>query len=153
MRRIKDLVAIHHRDEVLRVGEVDDVVRIAREHVDALDVVARDFKLDDLAFRVVEVALLDEAVATDHDEELPLGVVPVLSLGDAWLADVDAHLATIQGMHQLGEGSSVVDIHLQREGDFLLWEIREISAVKLLGETAVGNLGDGQGFRLLSEFV
>ena len=59
VRRIKDLIAIHHRDQVLRVGEVDDVVRIPREHVDALDIVARDFKLDHLAFRVVEVALLD----------------------------------------------------------------------------------------------
>lgn len=95
MRRIKDLVTIHHRDEVLRFGEVDDVVRIARQHVDALDVVARDLELDHLPFGVVQVALLDEAVATDHDEELPLGVVPVLSLGDARLADVDTHLATV----------------------------------------------------------
>lgn len=153
MRGIKDLVAIHHRDEVLRVGEVDDVVRIARQHVDALDVVARDLELDDLAFGVVQVALLDEAVATDHDEELPLGVVPVLTLGDARLADVDADLTTIQGMYQLGEGASSIDVHLQREGDLLLREVREIRGVKLLGETAVGNLGDGQGLGLLGEFV
>ena len=95
MRRIKDFIAIHHRDEVLRVGEVDDVVRIAGQHVDALDIVTRDFKFNHLALGVVQVALLDEAVATDHDEKLPLGVVPVLSLGDARLADVDAHLATV----------------------------------------------------------
>ena len=112
MRRIKDLVAIHHRDEVLRVGKVDDVVRIARQHVDALDVVARDLEFDDLPFGIVKVALLDEAVATDHDEELPLGVVPVLALGDARLADIDADLTAIQGMHQLSEGPSVVDVHL-----------------------------------------
>ena len=67
MRRIKDLVAIHHRDEVLRVGEVDDVVRIARQHVNALDVVARDLEFDYLPFGVVEVALLDEAVAAYHE--------------------------------------------------------------------------------------
>ena len=76
---------------------------IAWEHVDALDVVARDFELDHLALGVVELAFLDEAVAADHDEELPLGVVPVLSLSDAWLADVDTHLATVQGVNQLGE--------------------------------------------------
>ncbi len=110
--RIKDLVAIHHRDEVLRVGKVDDVVRIARQHVDALDVVARDLEFDDLSFGVVQVALLDETMATYHDEELPLGVVPVLTLGDARLADVDADLTAIQGMDQLGEGPSVVDVHL-----------------------------------------
>lgn len=153
MSRIKDLIAIHHRDEVLRVGEVDDVMRIARQHVDALDVVARDLEFNHLPFGVVQVTLLDEAVATDHDEELPLGVVPVLSLGDARLADVDAHLATIQGMDQLGEGTSIVDVHLQREGDFLLGEIREIGAVKLLGEAAVGDLGDGQGLGLLCELL
>ena len=94
--RIKDLIAIHHRDEVLRVGEVDDVVRIAGQHVDALDVVARDLELDDLPFGVVQVALLDEAMTTDHDEELPLGVVPMLTLGDARLADVDAHLSVVE---------------------------------------------------------
>ena len=87
--RIKDLVAVHHRDQILRFGEVDDVVRIPREHVDALDVVARDFKLNHLAFRVVEVALLDEAVTGDHDKELPLGIVPMLPLGDSRFADVD----------------------------------------------------------------
>ena len=128
-------------------------MRISGEHVYALDIVARDLEFDHLAFWVVEVALLDEAVTTDHDEELPLGVVPVLSLGNARLADVDAHLTTIQGMNQLGEGSSGVDVHLQREGDFLFREIREIGAVKLLGETAVGNLWNGQGLGLLCEFV
>ena len=71
------------------VAEVDDVVRVAGKHVDALDVVARDFKLDD--FIRAELALLNEAVTADHDEELPLGVVPVLAFGDAGLADVDAH--------------------------------------------------------------
>ena len=93
--RIKDLIAIHHRDKVLRVGEVDDVMCIARQHVDALDVVARDLEFDDLPFGVVQVALLDEAVTTDHDEELPLGMMPVLPLGDARLADVDAHLTAV----------------------------------------------------------
>lgn len=44
---VKDLVAVHHRDEVFCLAEVYDVVGIAREHVDALDVVARDFKFDD----------------------------------------------------------------------------------------------------------
>ena len=126
VRRIKDLIAIHHRDEVLRVGEVDNVMRIPRQHVDALDVVACDLELDDLAFGVVEVALLDEAVAAHHDEELPLGVVPVLTLSDARLANVDGDLTAVEGVYQLGEGSTLVDVHLQREGDFFFREVREI---------------------------
>ena len=56
-----------------------------------MDVVASDFELDDFAFGVVEVALLDEAVARDHDEELPLGVVPMLAFGDTGVADEDAN--------------------------------------------------------------
>ena len=90
---VKNLIAVHHRDEVLSVAEVDDVVCIAWEHVDALNVVARDFKLDD--FVGAEFALLNQSVATDHDEELPLGVVPMLAFGDARLGNVDAHLATV----------------------------------------------------------
>ena len=153
VRGIKDLVAIHHRDEVLCVGEVDDVMRIPGEHVDALDIVARDFKLDHLAFRVVEVALLDEAVTGDHDKELPLGIVPMLPLGDARFADVDGDLTTVEGMHQLGEGASGVHIHLQRESHFLFGEIREIRGVKLLSETAVGNLWNGQRLGLFGKTV
>lgn len=44
---VKDLIAVHHCDKILCLAEVYDVVGIAREHVDALDVVARDFKFDD----------------------------------------------------------------------------------------------------------
>lgn len=153
VRRIKDLIAIHHSDQILGVGEVDDVVRIAREHVDALDIVACDFEFDNLPLGIVKVALLDKAMTSNHNKELPLGVMPVLPLGDARLRDVDAHLAAIQGMHQLGERASLVHIHLQREGDLLLGKIREISGVKFLGETAVWNLRDGQGLGLFGEFV
>ena len=38
--RIEDFVAIHDGDEILGVGEVDDVVGVAGEHDDGLDSVA-----------------------------------------------------------------------------------------------------------------
>ena len=38
--RIENFVAIHDGDEVLGVGEVDDVVGVAGEHDDGLDSVA-----------------------------------------------------------------------------------------------------------------
>lgn len=94
---------------------------VAWEHVDALDVVARNLKLDDLVR--TELAFLDETVTAHHNEELPLGVVPVLAFGDAGLADVDAHLATVQGVNQFSEATTVIHVHLQRESDFLLREI------------------------------
>ena len=40
---IEDLVAVHHRHEILRVGKIDDVVGVAWEHVNGLDVVAINF--------------------------------------------------------------------------------------------------------------
>ena len=45
---VEDLVAVHHRDKFLGVAEVDDIMRIAWEHVHDLDVVTRDFEFDDL---------------------------------------------------------------------------------------------------------
>ena len=132
---VEDLVAVHHRDEVFRVAEVDDVVGIARQHVYALDVVASHLELNDLIG--AKLTLLDEAVTAHHNEELPLGVVPMLALGNARLGNINRNLATIQCMDQFGEAATVVNVHLQREGDLLLREIREIRGVQLLGETII----------------
>ena len=60
--------------------------------MDSLDVVARNFPLQHFALRIIEVALLDEAVAFHHNELLELGIVPVLTFGNAGLGDVDAYL-------------------------------------------------------------
>ena len=73
---------------------------VAWEHVDDLDMVAIHFPLKHFAFRVVEVALLDKSVTLDDDELLPLGVMPVLTLGDAGLGDIDGYLSTIECMNQ-----------------------------------------------------
>ena len=100
---IEHLVAIHHSYQIFGLGEVDDVVSIAREHMDSLDVVTRDFPLQHTAIGIVEVALLDKAVTRHHNELLELGVVPVLALGDAGLGDVDAHLTGIVCVYQLGK--------------------------------------------------
>ena len=95
---VEDLVSPHDDDEIFGVGEVDDVVGVAGEHVDGLDVVAADFKFDGVVGAAgggvgADLAFLDEAVAGDDDEEFPFGVVPVLAFGDAGFGDVDADLA------------------------------------------------------------
>ena len=149
--RVEDFVAVHDSDEVFGVGEVDDVVRVAGEHVDGLDVIAVDFPFEDFALRVVEAPLLDEAVALDHDKLLELGVVPVLALGNAGLGDVDAHLTGREGVDELGEGAALIDIHLEREGGFLVGQVAEVGAVELLGKAACGDLGDHQGPGLLGK--
>ncbi len=124
---------------------------VAREHVDGLDVVAIDFPLQHFALGIVQVPLLDEPVALDHNKLLELGVVPVLALGDTGLGDVDAYLTGIEGVHQLSEGAAVVHVHLEREGHFLLGQVAEVGAVELLGKAAGRDLGDHQSLGLFSE--
>ena len=148
---IKHLVAIHHRHEILRFRKVDDVVRISRKHVDGFNLVPGDLPFQNLTFRIIEVPLLDEAVALDHDELLEFGVVLMLPFRDAGLRDVDGHLTGIVRMDQFGEGAAVIDIHLQGEGHLLLGKIAQVRGIQLLGEASGRALRDHQCLRLLSE--
>ena len=95
--RIKDLVAVHDCDQILCLTEVDDVMGVSGQHVDALDVVATNLKLYHLV--CTQFALLDKAMTGHNNEEFPFCVVPVLTFGDARLADVDAHLTAIQSVN------------------------------------------------------
>ena len=83
---------------------------IAREHDDGLDFVTTHLVVED--FVSAFLAKLDEAVARDDDELFPLGVVPMLALGDAGLGDVDAYLSTVEGVDEFGERAAGIDIHL-----------------------------------------
>ena len=60
---------------------------VAGKHVYCFDLVTAYLKVKN--FVRTDSALLDKAVAAHNNEELPFGVVPVLTLGDARLADVD----------------------------------------------------------------
>ena len=124
MGGVENLVAVHHRNKVLRVGEVDDVMRIAREHVDAFYLFPTHLKLQHLIRTYL--ALLYQTMSAHHNEKLPFRIMPVLPLRDARLRDIDTHLTTVQRMHQLREGTAVIHIHLQRERDFLFRQITEI---------------------------
>ena len=85
--RIEHLIAGHYRYQVLRLRQINDVMRPTGNHVHGFDFVAGDFEF--YRFAGVDVALLDQAVALDHDEKLPLAVVPVLALGNTGLGDID----------------------------------------------------------------
>ena len=61
------------------------------------------------------LSFLYEAVAGDHDEELPFAVVPMLSLCYAGFAYVHAELSAAVGLEQLGEASSFVSVYLKWE--------------------------------------
>lgn len=145
---IEDLIAIHHCHEILGVTKVDDVVSIAWEHMDGLDVVSINFPFNHLALGVIEVTLLDEAMALDNDELLKLGVVPMLALCNARFGDVDGHLTCVESMDQFSKGATLINIHLKRECNFFLWKIAEIRAVEFLCKRVCWNLRNHQGLRL-----
>ena len=87
MLRVKGLVAGHNRYQILRLGQVDDIVRPAGNHMDGLDLIAGNLKLHRLTS--VDISLLNQTVTGHYDEQFPLAVVPVLPLSDARMADVD----------------------------------------------------------------
>ena len=60
---IEDLVAVHDGDEVLGIGEVDDVVGIAREHDDRLYLVTTYLIVEDFRIWVGFVSQLNQATA------------------------------------------------------------------------------------------
>ena len=88
--------------------------------------VAIYFPLQHFAFGVVKISLLDKTVAFYHNELLKLSVVPVLTLGNTGLGDIDTHLSCIEGVHQLGEATTVVHVHLEREGNLVVWQVTEV---------------------------
>ena len=96
MLRVEEFIGPHEGDEVFRFGEVDDVVGVARQHVDRLDLLSADLKLQHLIRP--DLPFLNQGVTGDDDEELPLAVVPVLPLRDPGLRDIDAELSVIHGL-------------------------------------------------------
>ena len=134
---VEDFVAVHDGHEVFGVAQIDDVVGVAREHDDGLDLVARYFIVENLGIRVGFVSQLNEAVTGNDSEVLELAVMPVLALGDSRLGDVDADLTMSEGVEELGEAASGIDIHFVAVYRFLLWEVREIGGHELVAEAAL----------------
>ena len=98
-----------------------------------------------------DAPLLDQGPAAHHDEQLPLAVVPVLTLGYSRFRDVDAELAALRGSKKLGEGAPLVYVHPQRKYRLLLRQVAQISGVELLGEGALRYLRHDKGRGLLPE--
>ena len=151
MVRVKNLVAGHHRYQIFSLRQVDDVVRPARYHMHGFNFFTGDLELHSLAR--IDVALSYQAVARNDDEQLPLGVVPVLPLGDAGAADVDAHLTAVGGMHQFRERATVIHVHLQGILKLVRWQIGQVQGIQLLGKAAVRHLGHHKRGRLCLELL
>ncbi len=148
---VEDLVAIHHRDEVLSLGQVDDVVGIAGKHDYALYPVPADFIVQDLVRAFLTEP--DESVSRHDDELLPLCVVPVLPLGNAGLRDVDGHLPAVEEADQLSEAAPFVRVHVQIEDGFLFWQIAKICTEQAFGKTLGRHFRYHQGFLYVGKTV
>ena len=148
---VEDLVAVHYCHKILSIGQVDDIVSISRQHVYSFYLVSAYLKVQHLV--ASDSALLDEAMAAYNDEEFPLCIVPVLSFCDAWLADINAYLATVQCMYEFSERASVVNVHLQWERYFLFWKIAQVRAIQLLSKRVLWDLWDHEGLWLVCEAV
>lgn len=116
-----------------------------------LDLVPAHFKFDH--FIRAYLPLLDQAVTRNHNEELSLRIVPMLTLRDTRLADVHAELTVVGGLQEFSEAAAIIAIHLQIEGYLLLGKITEIHGIKLLLKGAVGNRRHNQVLRLIVEGV
>ena len=93
MSGIELFVCPHERNEGLGIAQVDDIVRETRQHMDGLDLVARNLELPHLV--AVDAPFLDEPVTRNDDEELPLAVMPMLPLRDVGLGDVHTKLPAL----------------------------------------------------------
>ena len=109
MPGIKGLVGPHHRHQVLGVAEVDDVVGVSRQHMDGFNLlpahVIRENGIRLSVFIHPHPPFLDTGMTGHDDEKFPLGVMPVLALGDTGLADIDRYLAAGGCLDQLRKGT------------------------------------------------
>ena len=79
MAGIKYFIAGHHRDKIIRIRQVNDIMCPAGDHIDRLNLVSAYFKFHRLIG--VNVALLDQSMTMHNDELFPLAVMPVLAFG------------------------------------------------------------------------
>ena len=66
-----------------------------------------------LSVRVVGHAEVDFTLTRNDQEFLVLRVVPVLSLGNTRLGDIDANLSALHRMQRLRETSAIVTVHCE----------------------------------------
>ena len=111
-------------NQVFCIRQVDDVVCPARDHVNCFDLIPAYFKLHHLSS--VNISLLDQAMTMHNNELLPLAVMPVLPLCNAWFGDVDADLTAIYCVNQFRKAVSVVKVHLHGILEFFNRQVSQI---------------------------
>lgn len=154
---VEGLVGPHDRHEVLGVGQVGDGVRVAGDHLHGAHVRAGDDVLVDgerISIGVLpHLPQLDARGAGDHQEPLPLAHVPVVALGDPGLGHVDGDLAALGRAQELRERAADVHVGSEAVGEVPRLVVGQERAPQLLGEGALGEVGDRQRLAAVAEAV
>ena len=133
---VKRLVRPHERHQILRVREINDIVRVARYHLHHLYLLARHMKLHDWIVRPVRLPpdppQLDQPFAMHHDELLVLRVVPVLPFCNTRLGYIDRELTAIKCADDLRETAAGVHVHRHIVDERLRRQVAQPRGVQLL---------------------
>ena len=121
---IKHLITSHHRDQILRLTQINNIVRPSRNHIDRLDLLSAYLKLHH--FSGINISFLNQSMSCHNNKKLPFAVVPMLPLGDPRLTDIDRNLSTILCMHKLRKRTAIIHIHFQRICELFFWKICKI---------------------------
>ena len=70
MLRVKLLVCPHHGDEIICVGKIDYIVRIARKHMHRLYLLSAYLKAKHLV--CADLSFFDESMTGNYNKEFPL---------------------------------------------------------------------------------
>lgn len=92
----------------------------------------------------------DYALTANDQELFILGVVPMITLGDARLGNIDRHLSPVSSFNEFGERPPTVDIHLQWIAETVMRQITQIRTMEFFCEW-IRHIGDAEVFPALLE--
>lgn len=110
-----------------------------------------DFKLNHLTG--IDVSFLNQSMTMHHDEQFPLGIMPMLPFCDARFTDVDRNLSAIGGMHQFCKATAVIHIHFHCIFELFFRQISQVQAIQLLRKGDVRHLRHQQRLWLPFELL
>ena len=131
MRGIKVFVGPHDRHHV-GLSRVLDFMRVAGRDLDDFEIVARDVVRKDLV--APDLPQADDARACNNEEFLVLRLVPVATLHDMRMREVDGDLPLPLRPKEFCESAACICMRLERIGKSVFRQIAQIRAVKLLDE-------------------
>ena len=115
MLRIKQFICPHQSHQILCLGKIDDIMRIPGNHMYGFHLFPGDFKAYDRkgvsVFIKTYLPFLNQTMSSNDDEQFPLRMMPMLSLGDTRPADIYGKLAVACRLQKLSKAASLIAVH------------------------------------------